>query len=468
MNNISKILFAVILFVVPAFLSAQELDWEKMLIQDVENINPVYKPVIGFGTGYINYMGDIRNNGSSIFAGSLAFKVNMHAYIDAQRHYKFNFYTLFTVPGNSKTSMTVIQRDYTDPSKNFRFTSDLLTFGLNAHYDFDHFISQKSLFRPFVSLGAELVMFSSKANLMNGNNMFYYWSDGTIRDKIQSAEQISTIVKPDDEYETDMRSNTEINKGEKYNQYSIAVPLEIGVQFDVTNRTSIRLGYAFHLNFTDNMDNVSSSNPIQSTLYNLNIKDNGSAFDNFGYSYVSLHFDLFSDPKMLRNKLLFLDLEGYDYDLIGDEDGDNVFDINDKCLHTPKGLAVDTAGCPEDTDKDGVPDFMDKQNDSPVGAIVDKDGVEIPDNLMWDNLGLEALPRDQVEALLAITNNMSAGSGRRVGAMDIPEKFKSLDVDGDGYISFDEVLKAIDSFFDFDSELNTSDIYELNDFFFAQ
>jgi hypothetical protein len=177
---------------------------------------------------------------------------------------------------------------------------------------------------------------------------------------------------------------------------------------------------------------------------------------------------LFSDPKILRNKLLFLDIEGYDYDLIGDEDGDNVFDINDKCLNTPNGLAVDTAGCPDDTDKDGVADYMDKQNFTPMGAIVDKDGVEIPDNLLWDNLGLEALPRDQVEALLAITNNMSAGSGRRVGAMEIPEKFKSLDTDGDGYISFDEVLKTIDSFFDFDTELNTSDIYELNDFFFAQ
>ena len=150
MNRTFKILFAFVLLTSSAFVSAQELDWEKMLIQDVENINPVYKPVIGFGTGYINYMGDIRNNGSSIFAGSLAFKVNMHAYLDVQRHYKFNFYTMFTIPGNSKTSMTVVQRDYTDPTKNFRFTSDLLTFGLNAQYDFDHFISKKSLFRPFV------------------------------------------------------------------------------------------------------------------------------------------------------------------------------------------------------------------------------------------------------------------------------------------------------------------------------
>ena len=31
-----------------------------------------------------------------------------------------------------------------------------------------------------------------------------------------------------------------------------------------------------------------------------------------------------------------------------------------------------------------------------------------------------------------------------------------------------EVLKTIDAFFDFDSDLTTQDIYELNDFFFSQ
>jgi Ca2+-binding EF-hand superfamily protein len=50
----------------------------------------------------------------------------------------------------------------------------------------------------------------------------------------------------------------------------------------------------------------------------------------------------------------------------------------------------------------------------------------------------------------------------------IPEKFKKLDVDGDSYISFDELLEAISGFFDFESEFTTEDIYELNNFFFAQ
>jgi hypothetical protein len=50
----------------------------------------------------------------------------------------------------------------------------------------------------------------------------------------------------------------------------------------------------------------------------------------------------------------------------------------------------------------------------------------------------------------------------------IPLKFKSVDTDNDNYISFDEMLKAIDDYFDFRSALTASDIYELNNFFFSQ
>jgi hypothetical protein len=50
----------------------------------------------------------------------------------------------------------------------------------------------------------------------------------------------------------------------------------------------------------------------------------------------------------------------------------------------------------------------------------------------------------------------------------IPQKFTKVDSDKDGYISFDEILDEIDDFFDFKTDLTSDDIYELNDFFFAQ
>ncbi len=43
-----------------------------------------------------------------------------------------------------------------------------------------------------------------------------------------------------------------------------------------------------------------------------------------------------------------------------DLDGDGVKNKYDKCPNTPKGITVDALGCPLDTDKDGVPDYLDK------------------------------------------------------------------------------------------------------------
>jgi len=54
------------------------------------------------------------------------------------------------------------------------------------------------------------------------------------------------------------------------------------------------------------------------------------------------------------------------------------------------------------------------------------------------------------------------------GDIEIPEKFKSVDNDNDGEISYEELLDTIDAYFNNESDFTANDIYELNDFFFAQ
>ena len=62
--------------------------------------------------------------------------------------------------------------------------------------------------------------------------------------------------------------------------------------------------------------------------------------------------------------------------VLPDEDGDGVTDQFDKCPKTPKGVAVDSHGCPLDTDGDGVPDYKDKQLITPTECQpVDADGI---------------------------------------------------------------------------------------------
>ncbi|MEE9132914.1 MAG: OmpA family protein [Gemmatimonadota bacterium] len=71
-----------------------------------------------------------------------------------------------------------------------------------------------------------------------------------------------------------------------------------------------------------------------------------------------------------------------------DSDHDMVYNQNDACPNTPRGVKADAAGCPLDGDADGVPDYLDKCPNTPAGTRVngdgcpiDSDGDGVPDNL---------------------------------------------------------------------------------------
>lgn len=73
-----------------------------------------------------------------------------------------------------------------------------------------------------------------------------------------------------------------------------------------------------------------------------------------------------------------------------DKDKDGVWDKIDQCPDTPRGVAVDSIGCPLDEDHDGVPDYLDQCLGTPqeaigyvdsVGCVLDTDGDGVPDYL---------------------------------------------------------------------------------------
>ena len=51
---------------------------------------------------------------------------------------------------------------------------------------------------------------------------------------------------------------------------------------------------------------------------------------------------------------------------------------------------------------------------------------------------------------------------------DLDEKYHVLDSDSDGYLSFSELLISIDEFFDYQSFMDTDEVYMIINFFFAQ
>jgi OmpA-OmpF porin, OOP family len=58
-----------------------------------------------------------------------------------------------------------------------------------------------------------------------------------------------------------------------------------------------------------------------------------------------------------------------------DTDGDGV--IDDACPNTPLGVPVNSTGCINDNDGDGVPDYLDKCPETPLGKVVDTNGCAI-------------------------------------------------------------------------------------------
>jgi hypothetical protein len=436
---------------VPLIIQGQEINYDSLL-QRVDTVeNPVFKPVISFGCGVFNFRGDVRSNLNTPLIGSRGGIVNMATFIDRRNRYfiaNFNFLA---------GTLAASEYSHTELSRNLNFETSLYAFGANVEYRFGHLIPENFFLRPFLLVGVESVNFSSKGDLMDASgNPYFYWSDGTIRDQAEIDGDANALYR-DYSYETDLRQreNLEFGLGD-YSQRSLGFPVGAGIQFRVSNRTSFSLGATYHVTLTDYLDNVA---------YEGTSVKGKKGSDGFVFSYLSLHFDLFSDPSTRTVDLLYADVD-FDALFFDDEDGDFVLDVSDRCPGTPFGVEVDSTGCPLDGDLDGVPDYLDMELITATGVWVDDRGVTLSEEAFYLKIESRdrAMPRDEVEAYFATIREDYALRRSNV----IPEKFIELDEDSDGYISFDELLKTIDLYFDFQIDLEFEEVRELNDFFFAQ
>lgn len=466
LSKIRKILFLFCGIMLSQLLFSQG-NIEDLLYTEVDNLNPVYKPVIGFGAGVFNFMGDVQDPYLNPLNGPLGYTINLATFVDNKQYLRANFFFMLGALSGNERSYEV-----EDITGNMNFRSDILVFGVNLNYDFDNFYKTYRMVHPYISAGVEIITFNSKIDYygsLPGNETedipYQYWRDGTIRNLPYSSQNVDDpslrLMSRDYEYETVLRGNEQLGfewGAGDYNQYTLAVPLEAGLDFWISNRILFRVGVSYHITFTDLIDHVSSEN----TSGKIGAPGN----DNFLYTSASLHFDLFSSKKTLAINRMFADID-LDLTLIGDEDGDSYMDGWDNCPGTPFGVLTDTLGCPLDNDYDQVPNYVDDEPESRYGAYVDERGVEIPEEELIKMLDMSAAV-DRRDVALYLREPGSYAAYQSHAAQEIPEKFLSVDSDGDGYISFDEIMDEIDGYFDFESDLEPNDLYELNDFFFAQ
>jgi hypothetical protein len=419
--------------------------WMKLawidLLKRIDTLeNPVYLPLISVGIGPLYFMGDVENSSRSPLVGSPAIKAMITTYVDNKHYIAANFLFMHGVLYGE-------QRSAVDPLKNQNFQSAVTSFGASVRYDFGHLFSEEFKIRPFVSLGIEQLTFSERGlDLIydKTGEAYHYWADGTIRN-ISETESGAALQLYRDFYPDEDLPNIS----------TFGIPVEIGFTLKVTNRMIFSVGTEYHYTFSDAIDNV----PFEDTG-----GAGDKANDGFLFTSASLKFDLFSDPTTKTVELLYADYD-MDFMFFDDEDGDMIPDNADHCLGTPYGVVTDTLGCPLDTDEDGVPDYQDKELNTPGGNWVDDEGM----TLLEDDFQLRlqrdsALNREDLDLYLALIEDKFI----EMRVKEIPEKFAILDIDGDGYISFDELLVVIDSYFDFKINLSLDELRQVNEFFFSQ
>lgn len=418
--------------------------------------NTIYKPIIGLGAGIFNYFGEVNNNErTNPLINNYGFSASVI------KNFSPSFGVRFDV---AYGKMTARERSV---ERNLNFSTDIVSFNLNATYNFAGILPPKRFLNPFISVGVGAVNFDAKGDLKDENGVAYnYWSDGTIRSLAQPAngsDPDAVVLRSDYVYETDLRKANLDSLG-TYKQFALTLPFTFGLHFKVSPRSAIRLTSTFSYAFTDLIDNY--------TRDGVAGRVGNKANDMFLFTSVSYHFDFFSPKKEKKSK--YDDMEFFSLD--GDSDGDGISDEKDVCPETPSGTSVDEIGCPLDTDEDGVVDYGDDEPNTDKNLNVDGKGVGLTDEMLSGDIDTVATIRarmfevypDMLEVYGSENdrNNKSLSTSNETSTGDYP--FALVDEDRNGTISVGEVYGAIDKFFDGELDVKASYINDLIDYFFDQ
>jgi len=237
-----------------------------------------------------------------------------------------------------------------------------------------------------LGLGANL--YSSKINALDANGQPYnaqmvaLANQGNDLTKLDARAQVLQELRGflDDSYETlaQQNANNLLTIGEDQNRMVVNPFVNVGLSFEylITPRISIGLEHQSFISDDDFFDGKSR-------------KENGSRTSNIDiphYTSIRLGFHIGKKDKAIQplwfvNPLVYpmqdiADIkEKLDDDWFKDTDKDGVPDALDEEKDTPPDTEVDSKGRSLDSDGDGVVNTLDKEPYSPPGYPTDKDGV---------------------------------------------------------------------------------------------
>lgn len=405
------------------------------------NLKPKLLPSVAIGMGVLSFDGDI---GAGLNLTSLSRVRGGYTLGAEQRFGKIIGVSVNGIYGK-------LADGERGASRNLNFESKILQADLNfvLHLDNDLVLKRNSTFAPYLFAGFGFLKFNSFGDLKNKDGIAYnYWEDGSIRSDSGTG---SKILRRDYTYET------KLNDG-KYANSAFSIPVGLGVNIKIIDKFSINLAATYYFTTTDWIDNFKNEKKDRFVFANMAIRYNlgsSSSFDD-------------SDP--VYQTVDFVSLDSLD------SDGDKVADANDLCPGTPKDANVTPDGCPEDSDSDGVPDYMDKEVLTIVGRYVDENGETITEKMFDDRnrrFNSMATERSQLfneNPSFKYLKKLEAKSRSvRKNSKDsaaLPIAMLPYDLDDDDYLSADELVKAIDAFFDGDS--GVENLNSVIDYFFEQ
>lgn len=331
-----------------------------------------------------------------------------------------------------------------------------LDFKINVYLDNNLFISRASRFSPYLFGGVGYILkMTHRSDLLDADgNQYFYWDDGTVRDRPKTQENLGNaqVLDIDNDYETEVSQSYD---GSKLETSALAFPFGLGLRYKFGRKFHADISATYYWSLSDHLDAYK----------------NGKQTDHFLYTSVGVAYHIAAKKQRPDSTQWdtfdFLALDN------ADDDGDGVKNIEDICANTPDGATVDEFGCPLDSDKDGVPDYRDEET-SADSAMVDARGVTIdPDYLparetvsIAHAIIYEAYPSMEKATVGSYYSfeapKEDSGPSRELG------DFKVVDRDGDNYISADEITWAIDAFFEGELDFNASKLHDLIDFFFDQ
>ena len=200
----------------------------------------------------------------------------------------------FDVRNNLDVSFLFVKSSFAANDGIQAFSSDVDGFGLHLGYTMDNFLQQSKIY-PAISIGVQ--------NL-----------------------GVSTVI-------NDIREESSV----------LVLPVSVGFRMNITQRLQFDVSMDFGMGMGD-----------------IDMAQEGNS-DGFQALNFTVHYDLFTSSSN-KNDDYFDDSYYADVDFkkleSTDEDGDGIYDMDDYCPRTPKGVKVDDNGCPMDDDNDGIYNYL--------------------------------------------------------------------------------------------------------------